>query len=278
MVTIYIYHLKRLIEFCFKAFSNRRIKGFKNKFSATRTLCKLYLRSLGKNKDTETSVKFFEFIVTGLNPASLLYLFQEIFLEREYYFETHEVKPKIIDCGANIGVSILYFKKLFPLSEIIAIEPNPTAFRLLEKNIRDNGIQGVKLLNCCVSDHEGIEKFYFEKGGTNNLSGSIFEARGNEFEMEVESVKLSSVVNKEMFDLIKIDVEGAERQIFKDLTENNLLSSSKQYFLEYHHHPQMENVFVKMLDSFEKEGFKFSIRAGFLKPGFFQDIFIAFVK
>ena len=42
---------------------------------------------------------------------------------------------KFIDCGANIGISILFFKKQYPDCTIMAFEPNPHAFPLLEKNV-----------------------------------------------------------------------------------------------------------------------------------------------
>jgi FkbM family methyltransferase len=224
----------------------------------------------------EVTVNFFEYKVTGLNSDSLLYLFQEIFLSREYYFDCDIKSPKIIDCGANVGISILYFKRLFPSAEIIGIEPNPTAFRVLQKNIFDNKLKGVSLLNCCLSDHEGKERFYVEKIGTSNLSGSIFESRGSLFEVEVDAIKLSSIVGTGKFNLIKIDVEGAERQIFKDLVESDLLTCSEKYLLEYHHHQKMDNLFTTILDTFESKGYRYNLRAGFKNMGSFQDVVIAF--
>jgi len=199
-------------------------------------------------------------------------------LNEEYFFHTSSQKPKIIDCGANIGAAVIYFKKLYPLSEIIAIEPNPIIFRLLEKNIKDNNFTGVNLINCCLSDKEGYENFYFEKDGTNNLSGSIFEARGNEFQLQVESVKLSSIMKDELFDLIKIDVEGAERQIFNDLVTNDKIKSSFNYIVEYHHHLNMEDIFSDMISFYDKVGFDFNLRSNFKKPSSFQDILIFFQK
>ncbi|SNS23806.1 methyltransferase, FkbM family [Belliella buryatensis] len=158
------------------------------------------------------------------------------------------------------------------------MEPNPVIFRLLEKNIKDNNLTNITLFNCCLSNKEGFEDFFFENESTNNLSGSIYETRGNEFQVKVKSIKLSSIMKDELFDLIKIDVEGAERQIFQDLVENDKIKLSDSYFIEYHHHSNMENVFSEMISFFETKGFKFNLRSVFKKPTSFQDILIFFHK
>jgi len=275
MIRRFFYHIKRLFEYVFYIFFNRNLKYFHEKVSASITVCKLYVRSIGRKAEKETTTNFFEFKVTGLNAESLLFLFQEIFLSKDYLFECSNRSPRIVDCGSNIGVSILYFKRIFPNSEIIGIEPNPVVFRLLERNIRENKIEGITLLNYCLSDHEGIENFFVEQGGTNNLAGSIFKSRGNRFEVEVKAKRLSSIIKQERFDLIKIDVEGAERQIFSDLSENKLLNCSDKFLIEYHHHPEMKNILPSLLDEFETNGYKYNLRADFRKAGSFQDILVS---
>jgi len=67
----------------------------------------------------------------------------EIFTSDLYYFETENSTPFIIDAGAHIGLVTLYFKKNYPDSEIIAIEPNPESFEILENNMYENQIDGI---------------------------------------------------------------------------------------------------------------------------------------
>ena len=50
---------------------------------------------------------------------------KDIFVRRIYHFESHRSDPLIIDCGSNIGLSILYFVSTYPSSRVIAFEPDP---------------------------------------------------------------------------------------------------------------------------------------------------------
>ena len=49
-----------------------------------------------------------------------------------YRFVTTKEAPVILDCGANIGLSVIYFKQLYPNSKITAFEPDPDVFKVLK--------------------------------------------------------------------------------------------------------------------------------------------------
>src|SRR5215203_998957 len=63
--------------------------------------------------------------------ASFVASYSEIFKRGIYRFETQSDSPVIIDCGANIGLSVIYFKRLFPAARIIAFEADPSVFDVL---------------------------------------------------------------------------------------------------------------------------------------------------
>jgi hypothetical protein len=66
---------------------------------------------------------------------ALVELFEEIFVRRYYPFRPARRTPFVVDCGANVGVSAMFFKTVAPEAEILAFEPEPTAFRLLCDNV-----------------------------------------------------------------------------------------------------------------------------------------------
>src|SRR5262245_45483539 len=60
------------------------------------------------------------FRIDYLNQSHALFLLHEIFVNAEYEFSSANVCPRIVDCGANIGMSVLFFKALYPDAEILA--------------------------------------------------------------------------------------------------------------------------------------------------------------
>ena len=152
--------------------------------------------------------------ITGFNvnyctTNSLRYLFNEIFLGNEYNFSTDTQKPLIIDCGSNIGMSVLYFKLLFPESEILAFEPDEDAFECLERNIQQNNLKNVVLEKKALSSLDGIMDFYFDQNNPGSLKMSTIYARMPKQKREITSARLSQYIEKEI-DFLKLDIEGAE--------------------------------------------------------------------
>jgi FkbM family methyltransferase len=207
---------------------------------------------------SEVKQDIFGFKVFANSPQTLLLLFREIFIEEVYFFTSEKVNPKIIDCGANMGLTVLYFKYLYPQAQIAAIEPNPQALFYLEKNISQNQLQDVQVKNVCLSDRIGKEKFYFSPN-ISIANGSLFSEIGKEYLLEVDAALLSDVLSESFFDLVKIDVEGAERQIFNDLKSSGQISKSNRYIIEYHQSNDLEDIFSEMLTTFSDEGFEYSV-------------------
>jgi len=207
------------------------------------------------------------------------YLINEIFTSNEYYFKPSYKQPFIIDCGAHIGMSVLYFKKMFPDSKIMAFEANPNNFELMQKNMHANKIQHVELHNIALFDKEIEIPFYIgENIGT--LRGSIKKERGGASELKIKAQKLSYYLQHiEAVDLIKMDVEGAEINILSDLFETSAINKAKEYRIEYHHNMNDDkSKMASFLHKFELYGFSYNIKAHFWCTNSFQDLFIHFYK
>jgi|TARA_R100000501_G_C2627902_1_gene121932 FkbM family methyltransferase len=115
----------------------------------------------------------------------------------------------------------LYFKWIFPDCRIIAFEPNPSSFALLEKNIKENRLEKLKYYNVGFSDKIGKMLFYIDNSNPTTLRGSIKKGRGGLDEIMVQFTKFSEYIAKyESVDLRKMDVEGAEFEIVKELSSS----------------------------------------------------------
>jgi FkbM family methyltransferase len=232
-----------------------------------------------KNQGLNIHAKIFGFFIYSTNYYSLIFLIREIFCSEVYFFQTSSKHPTIIDCGANIGVATIYFKIKFPEARVLAFEPNPYIYQLLEKNIQTNCIKKIELYNLALYDKETDLQFFIPSYlGT--LKGSSKEIYGKNIALKVKAKQLSTyIMEMDKIDLIKIDVEGAESNIIDDLITTGTLEKAEQYIVEYHLNMNSDNSSLsEFLAKFESRGFNYSIKANFLKIRNPQDVLIHFYR
>lgn len=268
--------LRTILNFALLA--KRSNYSFKDKIKVFKFLLSNYLKNKFVRNEGTITQKIFDYNVTAYDYGTLRYLFKEIFLTNEYYFDTLKSSPQIIDCGANIGMTILFFKKVYPNCSIMAFEPNPHAFKLLEKNIKQNNLSKVQLFNIGLHNTNGeIDFFIGENKGT--LVGSFIRERGGENKIIVKTQKLSSFINDNVFDLIKIDIEGAEIEVLDDLVTQGKLKQGQRYIIEYHHRINREkSKFSHFLKHFEDANYEYNVKTNFGDMGSFQDILLRIYK
>jgi FkbM family methyltransferase len=219
-------------------------------------------------------VRLMDYTVSYFRARELRYLFREIFEAGTYLFHTDRPRPLILDCGSNIGMSILFFKRLYPNSRIVGFEADPMTFERLKWNVEQNQLRDVTLNHCAVIDKDGSIEFYRDKLVTGRLNMSIEQRRNEGEKIVVPARRLSSFVTEEV-ELLKLDVEGAETNVLKDLADTGKLGMIRQIHMEYHHHiNSKEDKLAAMLLMLEAEGFGYQVAANgsLSSPGSFQDI------
>lgn len=197
------------------------------------------------------NVKFLNFTVDVPDLPSFIWQFKEIFVDEIYKFNAHDETPIIYDCGANIGMSCLYFKKVYPNAKIKAFEADPVIADILKTNLSKNGIHDVEIINKAVwIDYDGIEF------GSEGADGGSIYINGNK--IKVESIRLKDLLERETnVDLLKIDIEGAEYAVLKDCM--NSLYMVKYIFVEYHSWNKEVQKLGEILNILEKNGFRYYI-------------------
>lgn len=181
---------------------------------------------------------FFSIVLMGLkikffNHAALLHLFEEIFICEIYLFETLTGNPSIVDCGSNIGLSVLYFKKKFPESTVLAFEPDENNFHLLEKNVTDNQLNGVTLKKIALTTHKSEKRFFTTDCKTGSLNNSLIQSSIHTASITIKTERLSQFIFEKV-DWLKIDTEGAEGDIIQDICFTDKIKFIDQLFIEYH--------------------------------------------
>ena len=178
----------------------------------------------------------------------------------------------IIDCGSNIGVSILFFKRRMPEATIVGFEPDPDTYKLLLRNLEQNAITGATVHNAAVCETSGEIAFYADASTPGSLQMSIDKDRViHAKEINARAVQLSSFVDGPV-DLMKIDVEGAEYGVLRELASASRLDSVNAILMEYHHHIRPdEDRLSHLLKLLEDNSFGYHVAAT-LDHCPFQDI------
>ncbi len=191
--------------------------------------------------------------------SDFYWTFVEIFIEEDYYFATNNPRPRIIDCGANIGIATLYFKWLYPKAEIVAFEIEPDNIKIYEKNIESNKLKNVTLHKKAVGGHSGPVILYGNRRAgtisTTLLDEQVKKDQSYEAHcVEVDMVLLSNYIH-ERIDFLKMDIEGAESDVFVDLSETGTLKYVENTTLEFHRFSSGENKLSTITKALEDYNF-----------------------
>lgn len=207
-------------------------------------------------------VKIHAFNIAYPDIYILVNLYSEIFLRGDYYFTSNKHNPNIIDSGANIGISILYFKFLYPGCKIIAFEPNLTSNLFLKQNIINNNLKDISVINKALS-YKNNTLLYFGTNSPADVWASVVNDKNSECVKNrevsyVRSTILSKYINKS-FDMLKIDIEGSEYDVFRDLKKHNSLRFVKNIAMEIHHNFDNLSSLASLLSLLEKSKMVYQI-------------------
>jgi len=145
-------------------------------------------------------------------------IFPDIFVEEcgLNYLKNKErlIDSTIIDCGACIGDSTYILNQKLSPKKIVAVEPEPTNYNKLLKNIHLNKMNNVIPVSKGVGEKQG--SFYMEFGG----AGAYLSSRGTKQKVEVDSIdNLIKELALKNIGLIKMDIEGFESPAIKGAKE-----------------------------------------------------------
>jgi FkbM family methyltransferase len=153
-------------------------------------------------------------------PSSDVPTYKKVFIDREYDFSTEYEPSVIVDAGANVGFASIYFANRFPNARIIAIEPETDNFHLLLKNVKS--YPNVVAVHAALW-HETGEINLIDPGlgqwGFMTESSENGDVQSHYLRHLVPAVTVEDLLEKfgiEQIDVFKIDIEGAEKEVFRD--------------------------------------------------------------
>ena len=192
---------------------------------------------------------------------------REIFGDRAYRFDWRGAAPRILDCGAHIGLSVLYFKRRWPRAQITAFEPSPDTFALLERNVGSNGLADVELVNAAITASGDATSFYvprdplFWHWGDAATRAPWYDPEYYR-EITVRAVRLSAYLAGPV-DFLKLDIEGLETAVLREADAAGRLAMIRRAVIEYHGSTKTpENSLPWLRDVLARRGFATAVRQG----------------
>lgn len=193
---------------------------------------------------------------TVVDSVTYLSSLDEIFKEEIYKFEPKDYSNiTIIDCGANVGLATIYFKRNFPTAKILSYEADPKIFKVLQQNLISFRFNDIEVVNAAISDKDGSINFLMEGGH----SGMITDDEIADNVVSVKAVRLKKILEKlEEVTFLKMDIEGHEANVIPDIAEE--LKKVKFLFLEYHSFIDKKQKLDNLLSIVSKAGFRYYIK------------------
>jgi FkbM family methyltransferase len=160
-----------------------------------------------------------------LDFGHMLIQFREIFVRQHYRLGSLNSSRHIIDCGGNIGLSAIWFKRTYPDSVLTVYEADPAIAELLKRNMERAGLNEVTVRNKAVWVEKGTVRFDARGDDSGKLSpdGAVV----------VEAVDIVEEL-PEKVGLLKLDIEGAEYGVLNRLCQTGAIDRVEAVVAEFH--------------------------------------------
>jgi FkbM family methyltransferase len=218
-------------------------------------------RILKRPRHQPFSVKLAGHPFQAIDSLSFFWGYHEIFEQRIYRFPNSPNPPRILDCGANVGLASLFFLRTYPGCHLTALEPDPEIFKVLENNLRPHKNSETSLLNLALTGRPGTHDFYQHQGDSGRL--------GHSLQTSASSIKVKGIFLDELLadpvDFLKIDIEGAEGEV---LAATRYLRHARFVFIEYHSFQNHLQELDAILGCLSREGFRYWIQNHFTPRDF----------
>lgn len=183
-----------------------------------------------------------------VDAATFIQMYRDAFVDCSNDFACESTNPIILDCGSNIGLTVLRFKQLYPRSRITAFEPDAQIFECLRENVTSWGLHGVDVVRAAIwTNADGIP--FAADGST---GGRISESSGE----RVPTVRLRDRL-VERVDFLKLDIEGAEADVVPDCGER--LANVDAMIIEWHFRTAQSQRLGRSLDVLAASGHRYFV-------------------
>lgn len=143
--------------------------------------------------------------------------YRQNLVAHEYSFRLPFEPQTILDAGANIGMSSVFFANRYPSASIIALEPEPSNFRMLEKNVAV--YPSITAIRAALWPREGQVSVVSPSGINGNYGNWGFTVSEGTGAPATTVPAIMHRFKEDRIDILKIDIEGAELNLFSGSCE-----------------------------------------------------------
>jgi FkbM family methyltransferase len=209
----------------------------------------------GVPRFTRGRIRLLDYDLEYVDLLTLCPQWHDLFVKETFQVELGTEAPRVLDCGANVGLASLYFKKRYPRARITAFEADPAIAEVLRGNLRRNGCADVEVVEAAVWTSDGSVQFRREgadSGTIEEFASGLDGARAS-----VASVRLARFLETESVDLLKLDIEGGEEAVLRDA--RGALERVRVLLMDLHELDAERRLTPKVLDLLDEAGFVWSL-------------------
>lgn len=191
--------------------------------------------------------------------SSDLSVLKQVLIQKEYasvlsFFKTNDIPLQtVVDAGANIGLTSIFFKSVYPDVKIVCIEPDINNFEMLKSNLSFFNKDTILLFKAGLMGKENVSLTIGTefRGGMDWAKQTIVSTE----ESLLKSITIPQIMKQlevDIIDLLKIDIEGAETFLLEPTTDTHFLENTKCIAIEIH---DEYNCRTQIYDLLKSKGF-----------------------
>jgi FkbM family methyltransferase len=207
---------------------------------------------------TPGSIRMLDYELKYLDLLSFCPQWHDIFVDGALEFRADSPAPRILDCGGNVGLASLLFKRRYPGARITAYEADPALFEILRHNLAVNGAADVETVQAALWTANGRITFRSEgsdSGMIGTLSGAVAGTA-----VDVPSLRLRDLIERDAggrIDLLKLDIEGAEDAVLTDCEP--VLDRIGAIVMDLHEFDPVNRQTPRVLELLTRNGFTYAV-------------------
>jgi FkbM family methyltransferase len=213
-------------------------------------------RAEREGRRTPGELRLMDLDIGYVDALSLAPQWHDIFVRRTLAFRAATDAPRVLDCGANVGLASIWIKRQYPQARITAFEADPVIHAVLQHNLQRNNLTDVEAVHAAV--WRDTQPITFRCEGSDSGAIDQVAAATTGRVCDVPAIRLRDYLRSgPTVDLLKLDIEGAEAEVLADAED--ALDRVRAMQVEVHDFDTDRRLLPRCLDLLARGGFHYAL-------------------